>query len=510
MIGMDQYELIRTASRVYGKSIRAIAREYGHSRKTIRKALAGLEPRYRRKKAPLCPRMDPIAKTVEGWLLGDRDQPPKQRHTARRIYTRLVEEYGFTGSEATVRRWVRQCKGRIGLGSKQAVIPLDPECAREAEVDWGTAHVCMGGEQRKVKIFCMRSRYSGKSFVCAYPWERQEMFFDGHIRAFDFFGGVFPVLVFDNLKVAVLSILRGKKRIEQNRFTVFRSYYTFEARFCNPDSGREKGGVEGLVGFARRNFMVPIPEVADFTELNQLLLERCITRGQGIIAGREDNRTIDERHEQEQSRLLPIPAKPFENMKPVKVRISRYQTARVDRNRYSVPSAYVGRWVWAHIGSDTVRIYADQGKIADHARVFSNSKWQIDPQHYLDLLAERVGAFESARPIRQWRCYWPEEYERMLSILRRRLGDNKGTRDFVRILQLHRDYAATEVEKAVASALQCSSYGYESVKHLLLSQHNPSTEAIHLDPDTIPGITDRFVAGSDPSRYDALLTGGAL
>jgi len=510
MIGMDQYELIRTASRVYGKSIRAIAREYGHSRKTIRKALAGLEPRYRRKKDPHCPRMDPIAKTVEAWLQEDRSQPRKQRHTARRIYTRLVEEHGFKGSENTVRRWVRQCKSRLGFGSHQAVVPLDPECAQEAEVDWGTAHVRMAGEDLKVKILCMRSRYSGKSFVCAYPWERQEMFFDGHIRAFDFFGGVFPTLVYDNLKTAVLRILKGKSRIEQNHFVKFRSYYTFNARFCNPAKGQEKGGVEGLVGFSRRNFMVPIPEVTDFTELNDFLLKRCLAHGQGIIAGREDTRTIDERHDQEQTRLLQRPPKPFDNAKPVKVRITPYQTAQVDRNRYSVPTAYVGRWVWAHVDCDRIRIYCDQKKIADHPRLFSNSKWQIDPQHYLDLIVQRVGAFESARPIRQWRRSWPEQYEQILSILRKRLGDNKGTRDFVRILQLHQDFPETEVESAVSEALQYSSYSYDAVKHLLLSNKRKPVYVTALDPDTIPGITDRFISDSDPSRYDALLTGGAV
>jgi transposase len=510
MIGMDQYELIRTANRVYAKSIRAIAREYGHSRKTIRKALAGMEPRYRRHKEPYAPIMGPFASTVEAWLKRDRDIPPKQRHTARRAYTRLIGECGFTGSEATVRVWVRQCKERLGYGSKQAVIPLDPECAREAEVDWGTAQVRMGGQLQTVKIFCMRSRYSGKSFVCAYPWERQEMFFDGHIRAFAFYGGVFPVLVFDNLKVAVRTILRGKKRVEQKQFIAFRSYYTFEARFCNPDSGREKGGVEGIVGFARRNFLVPIPEVADFEELNKLLLERCLAHGYGIISGREDRRTINERHEQERSRLLSLPQKPFENIKPVQVRISSYQTAQVDRNRYSVPSAYVGRKLWAHIDCDRVRVYADRKIVADHPRLFSNSKWQIDPQHYLDLIAERIQAFESARAIRQWRSSWPQKYETMLSILRKRLGDNKGIRDFVRILQLHQNHPAADVERAVEEALEYSSYSHDAVKHLLLSRKTQPPSAIPLDSNLMPGITDRVIAASDLNRYDALLTGGAL
>ena len=211
---MDQYELIRTASRVYGKSIRQIRRETGHHRTTIRKALAGTEPKYRRQKEPRAPVMDPIAKIVERWLLGDRQQPRKQRHTARRVYTRLVQEHQFAGAEVSVRRWVREWKAAHGWGRREAVLPLDPEVAREAEVDWGTAWVRMAGQRRQVKLFVMRPRYSGKPFVRAYPWERQEMFFDGHMHAFSYYGGVFLELVYDNLTQAVQRILRGRQRVE--------------------------------------------------------------------------------------------------------------------------------------------------------------------------------------------------------------------------------------------------------------------------------------------------------
>ncbi len=325
---MDQYELIRTAHRVYKKSIRQIARETGHTRRTVRKVLAGQEPKYRREKEPACPVMDPVARIVDAWLQADRDQPVKQRHTAHRVWQRLVEEHEFTGAEPTVRRWVRERKTRLGWNQTGAVVPLDPEHAREAEVDWGTAWVRMNGQDRQVKLFCMRSRYSGKAFVRAYPWERQEMFLDGHIRGFDWYGGVFPTLVFDNLKTAVKQILRGKGRVEQTRFTAFRAHYTFEARFCNPARGQEKGGVEGLVGFARRNFLVPVPEVTDFDELNAQLLERCGADDQRRIGGRSDDRTIGERHGAERAYLLALPGTRFENTKVVGVRISPYQTPR--------------------------------------------------------------------------------------------------------------------------------------------------------------------------------------
>lgn len=505
---MNQYELIRTAHRVYGKTIRQIARETGHHRDTIRKALEGLEPKYRRKKQPSYPVMDRVAKIIERWLQDDRDRPCKQRHTARRIYTRLIEEYRFGGGESTVRRWVRAWKVTHGEGSQQAVLPLDPEAAREAEVDWGGGWVIMAGERRQVKLFCMRSRYSGKPFVRAYPSERQEMLFDGHMHAFAYYGGVFPQLVYDNLTTAVKQILHGRRRIEQERFSSFRSYYTFEPWFCNPGQAREKGGVENLVGFVQRNFLVPLPEVRDFEDLNGLLIERCEQTSGRKIQGRTDQRTIEERHLEETGRLLPLPGQPFENQKVLQVRINPYQTAQVDGNRYSVPRAYVGRWLWAHIGCDQICFYADHKRVAKHARLFTNGQWQLDPLHYLELLEQRVGAFESARPIRQWRSDWPPAYEGMLAILRRRRGESQGTREFVRILKLHKDCDKETVEAAVVEALRLGACSYEAVKHLILVADEMMVVPAALPAELLPGVTDRRVSASDVARYDALLSGG--
>ncbi len=406
-----------------------------------------------------------------------------------------------------MRGWVRERKGRLGWPKVTAVIPLDPEVAQEGEVDWGGAWVRMGGADRAVKLFCMRWRYSGLAYVRAYPWERQEMFLEGHMRAFTFYGGVFPVLVYDNLTAAVRQILRGKARVEQQRFVAFRSYYTFQARYCNPARGREKGGVEGLVGYARRNFLVPIPEVDDFQQLNQLLEQRCWQDGQRRIQGRQESLTIEQRHQQEGPRLLPLPERPFENTRMMAVRISPYQTAQVDRNRYSVPTAYVGRWLWAHLGCERVSFYADRRQVAEHPRIFSNSQWQINPLHYLDLLYQRVGAFESARPIRQWRPNWPGHYETMLERLRHRYGDNGGTREFVGLLQLHQSYPAQQVEEAVAQALGCGTSSVESVRHLLRAQQCRTAEPAPLQADRIPGVTDRTVATSDVGCYDQLVGG---
>jgi transposase len=504
---MDQYESIRTLHRVYEKSIRDIARQTGHHRETIRKAIAGKEPKYRRKKPVRNPVMDPVAAIIEKWLEEDQNRPRKQRHTAHRVYERLVEEHGFEGAESTVRRWVREYTAGQGYTGIEAVVLLDPEAARQAEVDWGTAWVVMAGEQRQVKLFCMRSRYSGKPYVRAYPWERQEMFFDAHMRAFTYFGGVFEEIVYDNLTTAVKKILRGKKRIEQESFVCFRSHYTFRARFCSPARGQEKGGVEGLIGYARRNFLVPLPEVENFAQLNRLLEQRCRQHDQRRIGGREDRRTIGQRHQTEQCRLIRLPETAYENSRPVRVKIDRYQTARLDGNRYSVPRAYVGRWLWADVGCERIDLYAQHRQVASHQRVFSAGQWQLDPLHYLSLIRQRIGAFEAARPIRQWRAQWPEQYEVLLAGLRRNRGETAGTREFVKVLQLHTDYPCRQVEEAIAQVVSLGAFDSAAVKQLWV-QSERCLPPTRLPADFIPGLTDRTVAVTDLSRYDDLLVGG--
>ena len=334
------------------------------------------------------------------------------------------------------------------------------------------------------------------------------MVFDADMHAFHYYGGVFRELVYDNLTLSVKQILRGGRRVEQERFVAFRSYYTYRARFCNPGQGHEKGGVEGIIGFARRNFLVPLPRVENFDQLNQLLVEACHTYGGHLMAGREDNRTVQERFEGEQSRLLPLPDRPYENFKAVRVKVDRYGTVRIDRNRYSVPRAYVGRWVWAHIHCQKMVLYADERKVAQHDRVFSKNRWQIDPLHYLDLIGERVGSFESARAIVQWRARWPKDYEVLLQQLRGRQGYSQGTRDFVRVLQLHQEYERTQVEQAITRVLEHHCPSYESIHHLIRVQESSPLVVQPLPAELLPGVTDRAVLMSDVKDFNALLTVG--
>lgn len=476
---MDQYELIRTAHRVYGKNISELARMTGHSRNTVKKAIRGEPWKYREREHQPFPVLGSYLAIIEEWLTNDKEQPKKQRHTARRIYNRLVAEHGYTGGESTVRRYTRSAKATLGIDSPGAFIPCDPDAGFEAEVDWGTATVIIGGDRMQVKFFCMRSKYSGKHFVRAYPCERQQAFFDAHLHAFQFFGGIFPVLIYDNLTTAVRKVLQGKNRIEQESFRKFRTYHSYNARFTNPAAGNEKGGVEGLVGFARRNYMVPVPETANIEELNVKLLEQCNSYGSHKVAGREHS--VEVLHETEKEQLLSMPKSVFSNQQTLIGKVDKYATVIIDKNRYSVPTSYSGQEVSVLLGVDQVDIYAKSRKLASHERLYGNNKWQLNPDHYLDLLKQRPMAFNSARPIRQWRESWPEALQQFLKRLCLAHGETKGVKDFISVLMLYRNYLADEVETAVELALENNISSSQGVLHLLIYANSGIRAANPLD-----------------------------
>jgi len=464
---MDQYEYIRTAQRVYGTSISELARQTGHSRNTIKKALRGEVWGYSERGQQLFPVLGPYRTIIEEWLKKDKDQPKKQRHTARRVFNRLRTEKGYQGSESNVRRYVRMVQMELGLDLRgQAFIACDPEAGQEGEVDWGTATAVLGDEKVRLKFFCMRSKYSGKHFVRFYPCERQQALFDAHIQAFIFFGGIFPVLIYDNLTTVVRKILQGKRRIEQESFSKFKAYYSFTARFCNPDSGNEKGGVEGLVGFARRNYMVPVPEAESLEELNEKLLADCLAYGSHKMAGRSES--VNDLFEGEKAHLLEQPDIAFSNIRPGDARVDKYATVTVDKNRYSVPWKYAGRRLKTIVHVDRVEIFADGKRLAVHERLFGNNKWSLAPEHYLDLIQQRPMSFASARVIRQWREHWPQSLHQLLANFCHVQGETKGIKDFITVLMLYSSYKADEVETAVKLALEKNLSGSEGVRHLLI------------------------------------------
>ena len=288
------------------------------------------------------------------------------------------------------------------------------------------------------------------------------------------------------LSTAVEKVLKGKDRKLNESFMKFKGYYNSEPRFCNPGQGHEKGGVEGLVGYARRNFMVPIPEVKDIEEINQYLLERCVAYGAHRMAGKD--KTVNELYEEEKQHLLPLPDFPFSNIETYAGKVDKYATVMIDKNHYSVPLRYAGLKVKMVGYVDHVDIYYGSKKIASHKRVYGNNKWQLEPFHYLELILLRPQAFDSARAIKQWRKQWPECLEMLLRHFCEKQGQSKGTKEFIRVLMLFKEHDKREVISAVEKAVSANVSSSEAVEQILIFSSVPQGKVFDSLPnwETLP------------------------
>jgi transposase len=508
MIKVEQKEQIRRAFYVEGKSIRQIQRETGYHRQTIRKALedSGV-PKYARKGPRKSPVLDPVKPIIDHWLAEDRNKPPKQRHTAKRIHERLTAEYGFQGAESTVRTYVSQQRKAMRA---QVFIPLSYQPGQTGQVDFGEAQVIIAGEQLKVQLFCLRLGYSKQPFVTALPTRAQEAFFEGHVRAFAFLGGVPRELVYDNLRAAVKRILEGQSREEQTAFIAFRSHYLFKSRFCTPGKGHEKGLVEGLVGYARRNWLVPVPEFASWDELNDYLLEKCKAQGQRKLRGMET--TIGETLAQEQALLLPLPTRPYPCCKMLPVQPNGFGLVTFKTNRYSVPADHAHEALWLRAYVDRVEITNGHQTLAVHTRCYEREQDILNPLHYLPLLEQRPGAWEQAKPIQQWREHWPAIYDTYLAALRERLSTAQATREFVRILRLHEDHPEEIIAQALQDALDGHCYNVDGVKQIVLRLAEPAQATPPLETETLSVPDVGPVVWPQVEQFDQLLqtvAGGA-
>ena len=264
---------------------------------------------------------------------------------------------------------------------------------------------------------------------------------------FSIFRGCRRRLTYDNLKAAVQRILDGHTRQEQQAFIVFRSHYLFESYFCTPGEGHEKGSVEHSVGFDRRNFMVPIPQVASFEALNAHLLAQCLADDQRQVTGQAT--TIGEAWRLEQPSLRPLPTRDFDCCVTRPATLTPYSQVVFETNRYSVPADSPYTQVVIKAYPFRLEILHLDRVLASHPRCYGREQDIFDPLHYLSLLEQRPGAFEHAKPIRRWREGWPPIYEQLLARLRAEGPDGHGVREFVRILRLHREHPAEQIEQAI-------------------------------------------------------------
>lgn len=464
---MELYEEIRREYEHGAGTIRAVARKLGVHRREVRKALNSAVPaerkipdRERSKLAAAIPFIDEI-------LESDRKVHRKQRHTAHRIFTRIRREMPEVAvAESTVRQYVREKKQAMGLLGRETFVPQSYTWGGEAQVDWYEGYAEFDGESRKTYLFCLRSMASGGAFHRAYPHANQQAFLEAHELAFAYFGGVFRVLRYDNLKSAVKKILRGYQREETARFIAFRSHWGFQAEFCTPGEGHEKGGVEGEGGQFRRNHLVPVPKVQNLEALNLLLAAGSREDESRTIVGR--SQSVGAAMLIEREHLLPLATEGFDLASLHFPKVDGKGCAKALTNFYSAPLP-AGTEVLVKVYSAYVEIWRQARCVARHERCYERHQKVLELDHYLDVLMKKPGALAGSTALEQCRAQgrWPASYDQFWDVLRQRQGKQEGTRAMIDLLLLAREHGQPRVRQAVEEALElgCSDVG--AVRYLL-------------------------------------------
>jgi transposase len=490
---MDQWSEIRRRVLTEGLSKREACAHYGVHWKTLEKMLTHVEPPgYRQRQARAKPRLDPFLPAIQAMLESDRSAPPKQRHTARRIFLRLQEEHGYTGCESIVRAAVATWR----LRQAEVFVPLS-QPPGEAQVDFGEAEVVVAGKQTTASFFVLTLPYSDAFFCCAFPRECTETFQEGHVRAFEHFGGVPPRISYDNSKIAAATIVHGRGGAPTREFLRLMSHFLFTHHFCRVRRANEKGHVERMVGFARSNFLVPVPHASSWEELNRVLVERCRADLARRLRGQAGSK--QELLDQERAELLPLPAQRFEARRVVPTQANSLALVRFDGNDYSVPTAYAHQAVTAVGGIDEVRLVCRDHVVARHRRHWGSEHTTFDPVHYLALLERKPGALDYARPLEQWQL--PVAF----GVLRRRLEaqwGHGGTREYIKVLRLLERASVPELNTAVQAALGLGATTCDVVRVLLEARRERPVGLFCLDGR--PHLSGVAVPAPDLTAYRAL------
>lgn len=498
---VEQFEAIRRDRRVENLSIRELAKRHQVHRRTVRDALASAEPPARKAPERSSPATDPWRNIIVEWLTADLEMPKKQRHTARRVWQRLIDEHGAIVSEPRVRVVVAQIRKELRNDVSKVPIVQQHEPGDEAEVDFGDVYAVVDGVQLRLYMFAMRLSASGRGFHRIYATCAQEAFLDGHVRSFERFGGVPHRIRYDNLKSAVTRVLMGRNRDESERFTLLRSHYGFDSFFCIPgvEGAHEKGGIEGDIGRFRRNHLVPLPAIATIAELNEL-----------VQAGddKDDLRHIDGRHStviedfaNEEKALSLLPVERFDPSVHLRARVDAKARVRVRTCNYSVPVRFVDKTVDVLLGATSLDIRFGRNTIATHERQTKKNAEVLCLDHYLETLITKPGAVAGSTALDQARKQgaFTKTHDAFWQQARQKLGDGPGTKALIEILLLGRHVPRDALVLAMKTVLSTGSV-------------DPALVAIearkHNDNTTAPVIPIQFGAGRpapDITNYDQLL-----
>jgi transposase len=481
--------------------IREIARRTGLSRNTVRKYLASdvAEPAYPVRKTPS--KLDDYEETLNNWLFRESRRHRKQRRTAKRLYKDLVG-LGYTGSYDRVaafsRQWRQEQQDAKLQAGKRAYVPLQFAPGEAFQFDWSEDWVKINGIRTKLQIAHFKLSYSRTFFLRAYLTQTHEMLFDAHYHAFRVFGGIPERGIYDNMKTAVDKVGRGKQRTVNKRFTAMVSHYLYEAEFCNPAAGWEKGQVEKAVQDARHGLWYDTPPFKNLNELNQWLEERCQQLWQESAHPQLKAQSVADCLVDEQAAMMPIPAA-FDGFVEHGKRVSSTCLITFEHNRYSVPASFANRVISLRVYPQRLVVVAEAQVVAEHVRVFSRDKRPpgqtiYDWRHYLSVAQRKPGSLRNGAPFLEL----PESFRQLRTRLIKRPGGDREMVDILALVLLHDE---RQVELAVAKALEA---GEPSKQHVLncLSRLEEPCQPQPLQPP--PALALVVEPKANTARYDSL------
>jgi len=491
---MEEWTEVRRRVLTGELSKRGACREYDLSWHTLAKMLKFDEPPGYRQQAPRQkPVLEPFLPIIHEILEADKKAPKKQRHTATRIFHRLRDEHGYPGGYTSVREAVREWRER----SQEVFLPLSHPLG-EAQVDFGHGYVDVAGERIQAALFVISLPYSDAFYMQAFPRECTEAFQEGHKRSFEFFGRVPTRISYDNSKIAVTKLTGSRDRQLTKEFLRLKSHYLFDSHFCLVRRANEKGHVENLVGYGRRNFLVPIPQVDSFEQLNAELERRCREDLQRTLRGK--SATKQELLQEERTAMLDLPRQSFDARRATQAGANSLSLVRFDTNSYSVPVKYAHRQITVIASVDEIRLTFHGELIARHPRHWGREQHIFDPVHYLALLERKPGGLDHARPLEQW------ELPSCFTGLRRRMEtepDGLGTREYIRTLRLLESHSVKELAEAIEYALDIGIHDADSIRVIL--EHRREAPVGLFSLNGRPHLRAVSVTETNVSAYQSLL-----
>jgi transposase len=458
---VELFEQIRRDWQREEISIRQLATRYGVHRRKVRQALLGPAPPARKTSVRPAPKLDAAKPFIDAMLRADVEAPKKQRHTARRILARLIDEHGFVDlGYSTVQVYVARRRPEILAEARkteeQGCVPQTHKPGAEAEVDFCDLWVRLAGVMTKCFLFTLRLSCSGKAVHRAFATQAQEAFFEGHLHAFAVLGGIpFDKIRYDNLSAAVKRVLLGRDRQETERWIIFRSHHGFDSFYCQPgpEGAHEKGGVEGEGGRFRRTHLVPVPEVDTIAELNAVIEVADLADDARRIGSRTT--TVGQHFEAERSFLHPLPAEPFEPGLTLYPLVDRFARITVRQRHYSVPSRFIGRRVRVCLRASELIVFDGRQEVIRHERLTRKGAEHLLLDHYLEILIRKPGALPGATALVQAResGMFTSAHEAFWSAARKAHGDAVGTRALVGALLLHRYLPHADVVAGLQAAI---------------------------------------------------------